>query len=162
MPIETQVVPFLFDAGLTQEIDDQIAGGANVATNSVFRRRGRAQKRLPMQDPLDESTADSDSVGYPIDQPMNLLPVGKSLAVQGNATVRLHQATTPVLQPELYTPQAPIERIVVTDTIPHGNRFAPIASKIVELSVAELLGEAIGRIHSNQSISDLFGRENLM
>jgi ribose-phosphate pyrophosphokinase len=52
--------------------------------------------------------------------------------------------------------EAPISRIYATDTIPAGARCAPIADKLVELSVAELLGEAIHRIHHNRSVSSLF------
>jgi ribose-phosphate pyrophosphokinase len=52
--------------------------------------------------------------------------------------------------------EAPISKVVVTDTIPCGTRCSPIESKLVELSVAELLGEAIHRIHHNQSVSSLF------
>ena len=56
--------------------------------------------------------------------------------------------------------EAPISRLVVTDTIPCGPRCKPIEHKMVELSVAELLGEAILRIHRNQSVSSLFRKEN--
>jgi ribose-phosphate pyrophosphokinase len=52
--------------------------------------------------------------------------------------------------------ESPISRLIVTDTIPCGERCAPIADKLVELSVAELIGEAIHRIHHNQSVSALF------
>ena len=52
--------------------------------------------------------------------------------------------------------EAPISRVVVTDTIPCGRRCEPIADKLVELSVADLLGEAIFRIHANESISAMF------
>ncbi|MEQ9454491.1 MAG: ribose-phosphate pyrophosphokinase [Phycisphaeraceae bacterium] len=51
---------------------------------------------------------------------------------------------------------APISKLIVTDTIPAGPRCAPIQDKLVELSVASLLGEAIHRIHHNQSVSSLF------
>jgi ribose-phosphate pyrophosphokinase len=49
---------------------------------------------------------------------------------------------------------APIEGVVITDTIP----LAPekIISKIHVLTVAPLLGEAIKRIHRNESVSRLF------
>lgn len=53
---------------------------------------------------------------------------------------------------------SPIGQVVVTDTIPCGDRVAPIRDKLVELSVAKLLGEAIHRIHHNQSVSALFRR----
>ncbi len=53
---------------------------------------------------------------------------------------------------------APIDRVIVTDTLPDGERLRPIRPKLVGLCVAELLGEAIHRIHHNQSISALFRR----
>ncbi len=47
-----------------------------------------------------------------------------------------------------------IEELVVTNTIPLGGKAA--CRKIKVLSVAGLLGEAIKRIHSNDSVSSLF------
>lgn len=55
--------------------------------------------------------------------------------------------------------EAPISKIVVTDSIPTGPRCAPIEAKLIELTVAELLGEAIHRIHHNQSVSSLFRKD---
>ncbi len=48
-----------------------------------------------------------------------------------------------------------LERIVITDTIPLSEEKAK-NTKIKVLSVANLLGEAIARIHSNSSVSSLF------
>jgi ribose-phosphate pyrophosphokinase len=48
-----------------------------------------------------------------------------------------------------------VERVAVTDTIPLTHDKAACA-KIQVLSVADLLGEAIARIHSNSSVSSLF------
>lgn len=48
-------------------------------------------------------------------------------------------------------------KLAVTDTIPIGNRADPIKDRLVVLSVAELIGEALSRIHRNESVSALFG-----
>lgn len=47
-------------------------------------------------------------------------------------------------------------KLAVTDTIPLGNRADAIKDRIVTLSVAELLGDAIHRIYHNESVSALF------
>ncbi len=47
-------------------------------------------------------------------------------------------------------------KIAVTDTIPIGNRADAIKDRLEVLSVADLLGEAIKRIHHNESVSALF------
>jgi ribose-phosphate pyrophosphokinase len=52
--------------------------------------------------------------------------------------------------------KSPIEKIVITDTVPLDSRLDPIRERLVVLSVADLLGEAIKRIHLNQSVSILF------
>ena len=51
--------------------------------------------------------------------------------------------------------QAPIDEIVVTDTIPPGAQAAGLGS-IKRLTVSAMLGEAIKRIHRDESISSLF------
>lgn len=51
--------------------------------------------------------------------------------------------------------KAPIDEIIVTDTIPLGKEAAEMKN-IVVLSVADLLGEAIKRIHRNESVSAMF------
>ena len=48
-----------------------------------------------------------------------------------------------------------IEEVVLTDTIPMGDK-APTTTKIRMLSVANLLAEAIRRIHEDESVSSLF------
>ena len=53
---------------------------------------------------------------------------------------------------------SPISKVVVTDTIPEGGRCAQIESKLKILSVGEMLGQAIKRIHNDESISALFER----
>jgi ribose-phosphate pyrophosphokinase len=47
-------------------------------------------------------------------------------------------------------------KLAVTDTIHIGNRADAIKDRLAVLSVAELVGEAIRRIHHNESVSALF------
>jgi ribose-phosphate pyrophosphokinase len=50
---------------------------------------------------------------------------------------------------------SPLTEVVITDTIPMSD--AALASgKIKQVSLAKLLGEAIKRIHSSDSVSSLF------
>ena len=49
-------------------------------------------------------------------------------------------------------------KIAVTDTVPLNGRADRIKDRLVVLSVAELIGEAISRIHHNRSVSALFPR----
>jgi len=51
--------------------------------------------------------------------------------------------------------QSPIDRMIVTDTIPPSKASAA-SNKIVVLSVARLLGQAIKSIHEETSVSSLF------
>lgn len=50
--------------------------------------------------------------------------------------------------------ESPIEKLIVTNSIPQDPKN--ISKKIVQLSVAKLLGEAIARIHDDTSVSELF------
>ena len=52
--------------------------------------------------------------------------------------------------------EVPIDEVVVSDTIPINGRVQAIAHKLTVLSVGEWLGEAIKRIHHDQSISAMF------
>ncbi|MEE9584916.1 MAG: ribose-phosphate pyrophosphokinase [Candidatus Brocadiales bacterium] len=51
---------------------------------------------------------------------------------------------------------APIKEVAVTDTIPLDRRTKPLGEKISVLTISGLLGEAIRRIHTNESVSALF------
>jgi len=50
--------------------------------------------------------------------------------------------------------ESPISKLIVTNSIPHDPK--KISKKIVQTSVAKLLGEAISRIHDDSSVSELF------
>jgi ribose-phosphate pyrophosphokinase len=52
--------------------------------------------------------------------------------------------------------QCDFTKMAVTDTIPIGHRADVIKDRLEVLSVAELIGEAIHRIHHNASVSALF------
>ncbi len=54
--------------------------------------------------------------------------------------------------------KSPISKIVVTDTVPMDSRLDPIRDRLEVLSISDLLGEAIRRIHLNQSVSSLFDK----
>ena len=53
--------------------------------------------------------------------------------------------------------QAPIDEVVVTDTIPLGDNAKELGG-IKVLSVSGMLGEAIKRIHKDESVSSLFNQ----
>jgi ribose-phosphate pyrophosphokinase len=51
--------------------------------------------------------------------------------------------------------KSPLERLIVTNTIPlHEKKLR--SAKLMELSVARLLGQAIRSIHEETSVSSLF------
>ena len=52
--------------------------------------------------------------------------------------------------------QAGISRVVVTNTIPQDAARAALGDTLVELCVGPLLGDAIHRVHHNESVSELF------
>ena len=51
---------------------------------------------------------------------------------------------------------APIEQVIITNTIPLNSERARCCKKIKQLSVARLLGQAIRSIHEETSVSSLF------
>ncbi|MCW5765022.1 MAG: ribose-phosphate pyrophosphokinase [Phycisphaeraceae bacterium] len=82
------------------------------------------------------------------------------LAVRCGAKQIIAAATHPVLAGKAVERlcKSPISQLVVTDTIPLNENVGPLMPKIEVLSVGDLLGDAIDRIHRNLSISALFKR----
>jgi len=79
--------------------------------------------------------------------------------VKSRGAKRIYVAATHAVLVGLATERladAPIDDVVLTDSIPLGNRCRPIADKLVALSVAKLVGDAIHRIHHAMSVSALF------
>ncbi len=56
---------------------------------------------------------------------------------------------------------SPIRRVIVTDTIPRNVSLDGDGGKIEHQSIAQILADAIKRITSNRSVSELFGPEEL-
>jgi len=54
---------------------------------------------------------------------------------------------------------APVNQVVVTDTVPIPQEKLNAIGSLKVLSVAELMGEAIHRIHNDESVSSLFSAE---
>ena len=112
----------------------------------------------------------------------NILMVDDMITTGGTVTQACHMlkehgaadiyicATHAVFAPDAFKkdrlPSCPFQRLAVTDTIPDLNErdwagarldaVRAIRDRIEVLSVAELLGEAIHRIHHNESVSALF------
>jgi len=82
------------------------------------------------------------------------------LVMEQGATRVIASATHPVLAGSAFDrlEESPISEIVVTNTIPLNGRLGPLAERFTVLCVGELLGEAIHRIHYDESISALFRR----
>jgi len=85
--------------------------------------------------------------------------MGSVRALKDNGAVAVAACFThavlsgPAMQRLAESPE--LQHVVVTDTIPL-NQEKLAEPKLTELSVANLLGEAIARIHSNSSVSSLF------
>jgi len=81
---------------------------------------------------------------------------GEALRKEGARRI-LAASTHPVLSGQAIEKieKSPIEQLIVTNTIPL-NAAAQACRKIVALSVAELIGEAIRRINEGSSVSSLF------
>ena len=91
-----------------------------------------------------------------IDTAGTLVNAAKALVAKG-ATKVVGVATHGVLSgPAIQRiVDSPLDEVVVTDTIPL-SEAAAACSKIKQVSIAKLLGEAIKRIHSSDSVSSLF------
>jgi len=91
-----------------------------------------------------------------VDTAGTLTEAAKALSHKGCASVNAC-CTHPVLSGPAVDriEESPIDSLVVTNTIPLNER-ASTCDKIVVLSIAELMGETIKRIHSSDSVSTLF------
>ncbi len=85
------------------------------------------------------------------------LVLGAEALIQNGARRVFAACTHPVLSGQAVEKieRSPLEKLIVTDTIPLTER-ARASEKIVVLSVAGLLGEAIRRINEGSSVSSLF------
>lgn len=84
----------------------------------------------------------------------------KILREYGAKSIRVGASHAVLVDPAISRlAQAPIDEIVVTDTIPLANKGQQLKNVKV-LSVANLLGEAINRIHQDKSVSAIFARRS--
>jgi len=91
-----------------------------------------------------------------IDTAGTLTQAAKAIMKNGAKSV-MAICTHPVLSGEAVkrVNESPLESLVVSDTIPLGDK-SKLSRKIHVLSVAKILGEAICRIHTGESVSSLF------
>jgi ribose-phosphate pyrophosphokinase len=91
-----------------------------------------------------------------VDTAGSLTETATALAADGAERV-LAAITHPVLSGPAVKriEESPIERVIVTDSIPASEASAD-CSKLTTTSIAQLLGEAIRRIHNEESVSSLF------
>jgi ribose-phosphate pyrophosphokinase len=89
-----------------------------------------------------------------------LCAAAKILKEHGAASVRAAVTHVPLTDKgvERLQSDSGLTELVVTDTIPlrRDLDIAKLSVKVTVLSVSELLGEAIRRIHQDQSVSSLF------
>ena len=89
-----------------------------------------------------------------------LCAAAKILKEQGAASIRAAVTHMPLTDKgvERLKADTGLTELVVTDTIPLRSDLdiTKLPVKLTVLSVAELLGEAIRRIHNDQSVSSLF------
>ncbi len=99
------------------------------------------------------TSASATSTAPPI--AMRIAPTATGAASAGAKEVYIC-ATHPVLAGSAVEKlrKAPIKEVIVTDSIPLEGRDVP--ANLKALSVANLLGEAIRRIHKSESVSSLF------
>ena len=92
-----------------------------------------------------------------------LCAAAKIVRAKGAASVRAAVTHFPLTDKgvERLKTEAGINELVVTDTVPLRSDLdlSQLPLKVTVLSVAELLGEAVSRIHNDQSISSLFRHE---
>jgi len=119
-------------------------------------------KRRPRPDVAEVVNVIGDVAGSDVVILDDLISTGGTTVIAANALKGrgarrvLAGCTHPVLAQDAVAAlkSSVIEEVFVTDTIPHPPKT--LAPKITVLSVADLLGEAIRRIHEERSLSSLF------
>jgi len=122
---------------------------------------GFVDKRRPKPDSAEVMNVVGEVEGKHVIMVDDIISTGTSLIEAATAMKKMGAtrvtagATHPVFAGDARTSlqASPIEEIVITNTLPSDDSMPP---KIRVLSVAELLGEAIDRIHGEKSVSSLF------
>ena len=133
----TGIVQLAFDDSTDKEIFDK---AFTVRSEFVLMAKGTVRERS------------SKNMDIPTGE-VEISAIGK--LNNGSSSVE-HNAIITGVMPDDYV----AKEVIVTNTIPLNKNFLP--EKITQLSVAPLLGEAISRIHDDESVSSLFGFEKEM
>ena len=147
----------------------------DVVLDAVYNRNIAAEDRLNVK--LNFITGSADWAGFP-SEVLQVLQAGTddydlvmeessqlfSQSIQGYYYDWLTLDNVDLEQPWWYSEmmeESQLDELVVTDSIPLREGFDPakLPFKLTVLSVAPLIGEAIKRIHSNNSVNDLFNHE---
>jgi ribose-phosphate pyrophosphokinase len=122
---------------------------------------GFVDKRRPHPDAIEVMNVVGEVEGKHVVMVDDIISTGSSMIEAATAVTRMGAAgVTAGATHALFADgavealeESPIERIVITNTLVND---IPGSNKIKTLSVAELLGEAIDRIHGEKSVSSLF------
>ena len=138
----------------------------SIKTGRAFAKRlgaslGFVDKRRPRPDATKVMNVVGDVDGKDVIMMDDIISTGSSMIEAADALIRLGaRSITAGATHAVFADGAidrleasPIQEIVITNTLPNDGLKA---NKIKTLSVAELLGEAIDRIHGEKSVSSLF------
>jgi ribose-phosphate pyrophosphokinase len=162
--------PVLVDHFMRHEVDNLIAVAPDIGSVKMARAYAKrlgvglavVDKRRPRPDSVEIMNVIGDVEGKNVVIFDDIISTGSTLVDAAAALKRagaedIYAACThPVLSSNATRriEDSAIRELIVTDSIPHAPESLP--SKIKVLSVAGLLGEAIRRIHVEESLSSLF------
>src|SRR5262245_2055473 len=162
--------PVLIDHFIKKDITDLLVVAPDIGSVKMARayakrlgaELGLVDKRRPRADAVEVMNIIGDVEGRNVILFDDVVTTARTLcqaaeAIRRQGAKEVYAGVTHgVLCPDSFERIAasPIKELVVTDTLSHEHMDLP--SNIAELSVADLLGEAVQRIHEERSLSSLF------